>query len=107
MVVMEAYAVVETGGKQYLVKAKDKLDVELLKAKEGEKIELTRVLAVSDGKTLTIGKPVVDGTKVTATVLKQFRAEKVYSFKKKRRKGFKRLKGHRQNLMALQIESIG
>lgn len=107
MVDMEAYAVIETGGKQYLVKAKDKVDVELLAAKDGEKVEFDRVLAVSDGTTLTVGKPTVDGAKVTATVLKHFRGEKVFSFKKKRRKGYKRLKGHRQELMALQIESIG
>ena len=66
---MEAYAVVETGGKQYLVHKNDKLDVEKLPGDKGQTVRLDRVLAVSDGQTLTIGAPVVGGAAVLADVL--------------------------------------
>lgn len=103
---MEAYAVVETGGKQYRVQAGDRLEVEKLEADVGSKVDLDQVLAVSDGKELKIGKPMLDGGKVTATVLDQIRGPKVINFKKKRRKGYKRKVGHRQSLTVLQIENI-
>ena len=103
---MEAYAVVETGGKQYRVQAGDKLEVEKLEAEVGAKVELEKVLAVSDGNELTIGTPVLDGSKVTAKVVDQIRGPKVINFKKKRRKGYKRKVGHRQYLTVLQVEGI-
>lgn len=102
---MEAYAVVETGGKQYRVKAGDTLKVELLEGEAGGKVELT-VLAVSDGTTLTIGKPVVKGAKVSASIVEHTKAPKVVAFKKKRRKGYKRKVGHRQRLTVLRVEGI-
>ena len=100
------YAVVETGGKQYMVREGNVLQVELLKAEAGTKIELDRVLAVSDGKNLLLGKPHVEKAVVTATVKDHIRGEKVVSFKKKRRKGYSRKIGHRQELTVLSIESI-
>jgi large subunit ribosomal protein L21 len=103
---MEAYAVVATGGKQYRVKPNDTLRVELLNAEPGQKIDLTSVLALSDGSSLKIGKPEIPGAKVTVTVVKVVRAEKVISFKIKRRKGFKKKKGHRQDLTIIKVESI-
>ena len=103
---MEAYAVVETGGKQYRVQAGDRLEVEKLEVEVGSKIDLENVLAVSDGKQLTVGTPMLEGGKVTATVLDQIRGPKVINFKKKRRKGYKRKVGHRQSLTVLQIENI-
>jgi len=103
---MEAYAVVETGGKQYMVKKGDWLDVELLDAEAGKKISLSRVLAVSDGKALTVGKPEVAGASVSAEVVKEFRGTKVIAFKKKRRKGYHKKIGHRQDLMRLKVEEI-
>ena len=103
---MEAYAVVATGGKQYRVKANDTLEVELLQAEPGQKIELDQVLALSDGTSLKIGKPTVAGAKVVATVVNNFLAPKVVYFKKKRRKGFKKTKGHRQDMMVIKIDSI-
>ncbi len=103
---MEAYAVVETGGKQYRVSTGDTLSVEKLDAEAGDKIELSSVLAVSDGKKLTIGTPTVEDAKVTSTVVEQTRGPKVISFKKKRRKGYSRKKGHRQSLTVLKVESI-
>jgi large subunit ribosomal protein L21 len=103
---MEAYAVIATGGKQYRVKAKDTLQVELLKAEPGQQIDMTPVLALSDGATLRVGKPHIEGAKVVVSVVKHVRGEKLISFKKKRRKGFKKKKGHRQDLTMIKVESI-
>jgi len=103
---MEAYAVVETGGKQYRVKANDTLRVEHIDAEVGAKVELTPVLALSDGKKLKIGTPEVKDAKVTSGVVEHIRGEKVISFKKKRRKGYSRKQGHRQELTVLRIEKL-
>jgi len=103
---MEPYAVVETGSKQYRVKAGDVFNVELLDVKPGSKIDLAPVLAVSDGKSLVVGTPDVKTAKVTATVVKHFRDDKIVSFKMKRRKGYQRKVGHRQELTLLKIETI-
>ena len=103
---MEAYAVIETGGKQYRVEKDTVLSVELLGVEEGQTVEFDQVLATSDGSELTIGTPVVESAKVTATVVENFRDKKIYAFKKKRRKGYRNKKGHRQSLTKLKIESI-
>ena len=103
---MEAYAVIETGGKQYRVEKDTVLSVELLGVEEGQTVEFDQVLATSDGSELTIGTPVVENAKVTATVVENFRDKKIYAFKKKRRKGYRNKKGHRQSLTKLKIESI-
>jgi len=103
---MEAYAVIETGGKQYRVEKDTVLSVELLGVEEGQTIEFDQVLATSDGTELTIGTPVVANAKVTATVVENYRGEKLVAFKKKRRKGYRRKIGHRQGLTLLKIESI-
>ncbi len=104
---MEAYAVIETGGKQYRVQKDDVVSVELLEgAQAGQTVELGRVLAVNDGSGLKVGAPVVEGAKVTAEVMAEYRAAKVVAFKKKRRKGYHRKVGHRQNLLKVKIASI-
>ena len=103
---MDAYAVIETGGKQYLVKKDSVLDVELLGAEAGNKVKLSRVLAVSDGKELTVGTPEVHGVAVTAEVIANLRGPKLISFKKKRRKGFHKKIGHRQGLARIKIEDF-
>lgn len=103
---MRPYAVIETGGKQYLVREGMLLDVEKLEAEPGQTIQLDRVLAVSDGKSLRIGRPTVSGAAVKAEVVKVFRGEKLVVFKKKRRKGYHKKAGHRQTLMRLKIQSI-
>jgi len=103
---MEAYAVIETGGKQYRVKAGDTLKVELLNGEAGAAVELGSVMAVSDGKDLKIGTPLVQGAKVTAEIVKQTQGPKVVAFKKKRRKGYERKVGHRQPLTELRITQI-
>ncbi len=102
---MEAYAVIETGGKQYRVQQGDIFDVELLDLEEGASVEFD-TLAVSNGEELTIGTPVVDGAKVKASVVENLRGKKIYSFKKKRRKGYRRKIGHRQELTKIKVESI-
>ena len=103
---MEAYAVIETGGKQYRVEKDTVLAVELLGVEEGQTVEFDQVLAASNGSELTIGTPVIESAKVTATVVENFRDKKIYAFKKKRRKGYRKKIGHRQGLTKLKIESI-
>lgn len=103
---MDAYAVVETGGKQYRVSQGDRLDVESIEADPGAVITLDRVLAVSDGKALSVGTPLVEGAQVTAEVIAHHRAQKLVSFKKKRRKGYHRKVGHRQELTQIQVQKI-
>ena len=103
---MNVYAVIQTGGKQHLVHQDDVFQVELLRAEAGSEIELKPVLAVSDGTTLTIGRPSVENVSVKAVVIKHIRGPKVISFKMKRRKGYHRKKGHRQELTVLRIKEI-
>jgi large subunit ribosomal protein L21 len=103
---MKAYAVVETGGKQYRVEEGDVFDVEIVGAEAGSKLTLDKVLAVSDGTTLTIGTPSVSGAAVEAEVVDLHRGDKVVSFKKKRRKGYKKTIGHRQELMKIKVSAI-
>jgi large subunit ribosomal protein L21 len=104
---MDAYAVVETGGKQYRVKSNDTLKVERLDAEVGSTVDLTSVLAISDGTTLQVGAPEISGATVTVTVVSHSQGPKVVSFKKKRRKGYVRKVGHRQDLTVLKVERIG
>lgn len=100
------YAIVKTGGKQYKVAAGDKLNIEKLNVEVGEKVELP-VIAVVDGETVIADPAKAAETKVVATVLEQFKGEKQLVFKFKRRKNYKKLHGHRQQLTRVQIESVG
>ncbi len=103
---MNAYAVIETGGKQYRVQAAEKLTVERLPEEVGARVNIQPVLAVSDGTTLTIGKPHVENAVVVATVVDHIRGPKLVAFRKKRRKGYNRKQGHRQEQTVLKIETI-
>lgn len=103
---MEPYAVIETGGKQYRVKAGDVLKVELLSAEAGAKVAADRVLAFSDGTSLKIGTPTVPGAKVELEVVAHARSKKVVAFKKKRRKGYKKTIGHRQTLTEVKVGTL-
>ena len=103
---MEAYAVIETGGKQYRVHAGESLEVERLAVEKGAQTDLASVLARSDGAALTVGTPMIAGAKVTAEVVKHIRGPKVIAFKKRKRKGSKRKVGHRQELTILKILSV-
>lgn len=104
---MEAYAVVETGGKQVLVRAGDTVEIEKIAAKENEEFVLETVLAVSDGNELKVGAPYVEGAKVVLTVVAPSKkGPKVVNFKMKRRKGDRRTVGHRQEYTVATVKSI-
>ena len=102
------YAVIETGGKQYRVAQGDVIEIERteLGGKSKTGIQFDRVLMVSGDKGVRVGDPVVGGAKVTGKLLDEMRGPKIIVFKKKRRKGYKRLRGHRQELMRVEIQKI-
>jgi large subunit ribosomal protein L21 len=99
------FAVVRTGGKQYRVAKNDRIEVELLDAKEGSNVDLDILAVSADGKKLALGKE-VSGAKVSAKVVSHMRDDKVLVFKKKRRQNYRRTKGHRQHLTVLEITDI-
>jgi len=100
------YAIIATGGKQYKVSENDIIDVELLKTEAGEKVTFGEVLAVGEGTDLKVGAPLVEGAKVEAEVVDNFRGPKLIAFKMKKRKGYRRKKGHRQDLTKVKITGI-
>ena len=99
-------AVFITGGKQYRVAEGDALRVERLDAEEGSTVEFDTVLLVSDGDDVKVGAPYVDGGRVSATVKAHGKGDKVKIVKFKRRKGYLRQKGHRQQYTELEITGI-
>jgi len=100
------YAVLETGGKQYRVTAGDTLEVERLTVEAGQPVTFNRVLLVNaDGK-LSVGNPTVAAATVLADVVEHKRGQKVIAFKMKRRKGYHRTVGHRQELTVVKIKEI-
>jgi large subunit ribosomal protein L21 len=101
-----SYAVIKTGGKQYRVSVGDKLDVEKLEGAAGDAVTFGEVLAAGEGEGLKFGAPFLSGASVAAKVVKQFKGEKVIAYKFKRRKGFSKKKGHRQNLTQVEITGI-
>lgn len=96
------FAVVRTGGKQYKVTEKQYLEVARMDLEAGKSVDL-EVIMTSDGKSADIGK---SGAKVTAKVLEHTRADKIVVFKKKRRQGYRRTAGHRQDLTVIEITGI-
>ena len=100
------YAIIETGGKQYRVQEGDVITIEKLNAEVGEKVTFDKVLVMGEGADAKIGTPYVDGAKVVLTIVEDTLGEKVVNFKKKRRKGYSRKIGHRQNLTQVEIKSI-
>ena len=100
------YAVIKTGGKQYRVAKDDVIKVEKLEAEAGSSIDLDQVLLIGGEGDAKVGTPLIDGAKVSATVLEQIKADKIVVFKKKRRKNYRRKKGHRQHLTVLRITDI-
>ena len=100
-----AIAVIKTSGKQFLVAEGKTIRVPSVRAEAGKSIELDAL--VTGGAETKVGAPVVEGVKVSATVVDHGRAPKIIVFKKKRRKHYKRIKGHRQGYTTLKIESIG
>jgi len=99
------YAIVEIGGHQYKVAENDTLFVDKQNV-EGNKLSFDRVLLVKEDSGVKIGTPVVEGAEITATLLDTVKADKVLVFKKKRRKGYQKLNGHRQVMSQIQIDSI-
>lgn len=100
------FAVVKTGGKQYKVAQNDVIKVEKLAGEAGSTVDLSDVLILGDGEKTTIGAPLVDGAVVRAEVLEQTKGDKVIVFKKKRRQGYRRTRGHRQELTVLRVTDI-
>jgi len=100
------FAVIKTGGKQYLVSPGDKIKIEKVDTPEGKDVTFKEVLLLEKGKTLKIGTPLVKGAKVTAKILKQDRAKKVTILKYKAKKRYQVKKGHRQPFTEVEILKI-
>jgi large subunit ribosomal protein L21 len=103
---MTMFAVIKTGGKQYVVKEGDVVEVEKLGLDAGGKLLFDQVLLLDDGGQTAVGTPLVEGAVVLAEVLETFKDDKVLVFKKKRRKQFRRTRGHRQILTKVKIAKI-
>ncbi|MDE0159937.1 MAG: 50S ribosomal protein L21 [Candidatus Dadabacteria bacterium] len=101
------HAVIKTGGKQYIVKPGDVIDIEKISGEPGEEVNFEKVLLVSaDGEDVKVGSPVVENARVEGRIVKQKKGEKIVVFKFKRRKGYRKKAGHRQNLTSVEITSI-
>jgi large subunit ribosomal protein L21 len=100
------YAILESGGKQIQVTPGEQVRVEKLDAEVGSTIEFDKVLMLNRDGEVELGKPYLDGARITGTVLEQGRASKILVFKKKRRKQYRRTRGHRQPFTAVRIDSI-
>lgn len=100
------YAVIATGGKQYKVAPKEKIRIELIEGEVGGDVSFDQVLLVHDGKQLKVGKPTLQGAKVTGKLVENMKADKVVAFKKRRRKDSKKKQGHRQPMSVVEIVTI-
>jgi len=100
------YAVVETGGKQYRVAPGDTLEVERRETEAGKRVKFDRVLLVASEGQFAVGKPTLANAAVTADVVEHFRGDKKVAFKMKRRKGYHKTIGHRQELTRVKITDI-
>jgi len=100
------YAIVEIAGQQFKVEKDKKLFVHHLEAETGASVDFEKVLLVDNDGKVAVGTPTVKGAKVTAKVLEHVKGDKVMVFKKKRRKGYKKMNGHRQHFTQIQVETI-
>lgn len=100
------YAIIRTGGLQHRVEAGRYLDVQKLPYQEGESFEIDEILLVGNGDSTVIGQPLVEGAKVKATVMKQWRDKKVIVFKYRQRTNYRRMKSHRHHYTRIMIDSI-
>ena len=100
------HAVIETGGKQYRVATGEQVRVEKLPGEVGDTITFDKVLLTSEGDDVNLGKPYLTDTKVLARISLQGKEKKIVVFKYKRRKGYRRKQGHRQNFTQIHIENI-
>tara|TARA_Y100000590_G_scaffold147140_1_gene168964 strand:+ start:1718 stop:2086 length:369 start_codon:yes stop_codon:yes gene_type:complete len=101
-----SFAIIQTGGKQYKVKASDILKIEKIDNEKSNKIEFDQVLAYGNEKTIELGSPIVKGAKVEAELIKNGKNRTVLVFKKRRRKNSRRKNGHRQQYSLIQIKKI-
>lgn len=100
------YAVFRTGGKQFRAEPGGRIRVPALEAEAGDSVTFDDVLLTSDGDEVKVGSPVVDGATVKAEVVGHGRGDKVIVFKRKRRKGFRRKQGHRQDYTEIRVDEI-
>jgi large subunit ribosomal protein L21 len=100
------YAIVEIAGQQFKVQKDQKVFVHRLSAETGSKVEFDRVLLVDNGGKISLGAPAIEGAKGTAEGLDHVKGDKVIVFKKKRRKGYQKSNGHRQQFTAISIKEI-
>ena len=100
------YAIVDIAGQQFKVEKDQKLFVHRLEGEEGSKVTFEKVYLIDNEKSVAVGDPVVKGASVSATIVSHLKSDKVLVFKKKRRKGYKKLNGHRQYMTQIQIEGI-
>ena len=100
------YAIIETGGKQYKVAEGDTLFIEKLPNEAGETVTFDKVLALLDGDKATFGAPVVEGAKVSASVVKNGKGKKIMIFKYNPKKGYRRRQGHRQPYTKVEITKV-
>lgn len=100
------YAIVEIAGQQFKIEKDHKIFVHRLKAEEGSQVTFDRVMLVDNDGSTKVGAPTIAGASVSATVLNHLKGDKVLIFKKKRRKGYQKLNGHRQYLTAIKIDDI-
>lgn len=101
------YAIVEISGQQFKVEKDSQVFVHRLEGKEGDKVSFDKVLLTDDNGKVTVGAPTVSGIAVNAKIVSHLRDDKVLVFKKKRRKGYQKLNGHRQDLTEILVEGIG
>lgn len=101
------YAVISTGGKQYIATPGQELVIERLQAEEGATVTFDQVLLTVDGKEVAVGQPLVKGAVVTATLLRNDKADKLRIFKYKSKSRYRRTTGHRQHQTVVRIETIG
>jgi len=100
------YAIVEIAGQQFKVEKESKIYVHRLPNAEGEQINFEKVLLIDNENNVKVGAPHVEGAKISAKVLSHVKGEKVYVFKKNRRKGYRKFNGHRQFFSQILIENI-
>ena len=100
------YAIVEIAGQQFKVQKDQKIYVHRLASESGSKIEFDKVLLIDDNGKITLGAPAISGAKVTAQVIDHVKGDKVIVFKKKRRKGYQKSNGHRQQFTSIHITGI-
>jgi large subunit ribosomal protein L21 len=100
------YAIVEIAGQQFKVEKNDEIFVHRLEGEPGTPIEFTQVLLLDNDGKITVGKPIVEGSTISGKILDHVRGDKVVIFKKKRRKGFQKESGHRQDFSKILIENI-